>query len=137
KLLVTWLKAKAFIKTISAGAGHSYAMSDIRSLWVHIGIYDVLQRVFTWVDKFVISLLFSAGISAMYFNGTFDIPFLPLLLGAVSGAALMQMAASAKQSENKGAIIIANQAARLLSAVVFPLFFFLFLFRQELFTVLL
>lgn len=114
-----------------------YSRKDIRSLWLHVGIYDVLQRIFSWVDKFAISILFSAGISAIYFNGTFDVPFLPLLLGAVSSAALLQMAAFSQKGDAGSSILIANQTARLLSAIVFPLFFFLFLFREELFTVLL
>lgn len=137
KLLITWAGAASFIKTITLSEAEQYEKAEVRSLWLHIGIYDVLQRVFTWIDKFVISLLFTAGVSAMYFNGTYDIPFLPLLLGAVSSAALLHLASAAQKNDNISAILIANQTARILSAVVFPLFFFLFLFREELFNVLL
>lgn len=137
KLLITWPKLNSCLKATQAEDVKHYTIAEIRSLWMHIGIYDVLQRVFTWMDKFAISLLFGAGVSAIYFNGTFDIPFLPLLLGAVSGAALMQMSGFANKDDNTGAISVVNQTARILSAVVFPLFFFLFLFRDELFTVLL
>lgn len=137
KLLITGAGAVSFIKSITLSEAERYEKAEVRSLWLHIGIYDVLQRVFTWIDKFVISLLFTAGVSAMYFNGTYDIPFLPLLLGAVSSAALLHLASAAQKNDNTSAILIANQTARILSAVVFPLFFFLFLFRQELFNVLL
>lgn len=137
KLLITGINSFSFTKTTNVPAEQDYTKTDIRSLWLHIGIYDVLQRVFTWIDKFVISILFTAGVSAMYFNGTYDIPFLPLLLGAVSSAALLQLASGAKKGDNQSAILIANQTSRILSAVVFPLFFFLFLFREELFHVLL
>lgn len=116
---------------------NEYNLSDVRSLWMHIGFYDVLQKIFTWIDKFAISLLFTASVSAVYFNATYDIPFLPLLLGAVSGSALMQLASHVKKDDNSGAIYIANQTARILSSVVFPLFLFLFIFREELFTVVL
>ncbi|MBW7913875.1 MAG: polysaccharide biosynthesis C-terminal domain-containing protein [Taibaiella sp.] len=137
KLLVTGISSASFTKTQTSPAAQKYTKTDIRSLWLHIGIYDVLQRVFTWIDKFIISILFTAGVSAMYFNGTYDIPFLPLLLGAVSSAALLQLASGEKKDDNPSAILVANQTARILSAVVFPLFFFLFLFREELFHVLL
>lgn len=137
KLFVTGVKAVTSLKSINEVAENDYTMADIRSLWIHVGIYDVMQRVFTWVDKFTISLLFTASVSAVYFNGTFDIPFLPLLLGAVSSAALIQMSGFTKKGDTAQSVIIANQTARILSAVVFPLFFFLFLFREELFTVLL
>lgn len=137
KLFVTGIKAVVFLKSIKEVEDNEYTMADIRSLWMHVGIYDVMQRVFTWIDKFAISLLFAASVSAVYFNGTFDIPFLPLLLGAVSSAALIQMSGFTKKGDTAQAIIIANQTARILSAVVFPLFFFLFLFREELFNVIL
>jgi len=137
KLLVTGAGSVSFMKAQELSAEQEYKKADIRSLWLHIGIYDVLQRVFTWIDKFVILLLFTAGVSAMYFNGTYDIPFLPLLLGAVSSAALLHLASVAKKDDNRSAILIANHTARILSAIVFPLFFFLFLFREELFHVLL
>ena len=124
-------------KKLSDKSESVITMRDVRSLWVHIGIYDVFNRFITWIDKFVVSLLFTTGVSAVYFNATFDIPFLPLLLGAVGGAALMQMSALKKEDTIAGLIHVSNQTARLLSSVVFPLFFFLFIFRHELFTVLL
>ncbi|MBZ0099560.1 MAG: polysaccharide biosynthesis C-terminal domain-containing protein, partial [Taibaiella sp.] len=52
-------------------------------------------------------------------------------------AALLHLASVAKKGDNSSAILIANHTARILSAIVFPLFFFLFLFREELFHVLL
>lgn len=137
KLVITSWTAIRNMERIAEGEQNEYSLADIRSLWMHVGIYDVLQKLFTWIDKFVISLVFSAGVFAMYFNGTFDIPFLPLLLGAVSSAALLQMSSFSKKGDIDSTVQIANQTARMLSAVVFPLFFFLFMFREELFTVLL
>jgi O-antigen/teichoic acid export membrane protein len=62
------------------------------------------------------------------------VPFLPILLGAVGGAALMQL--SADKAED-APIVVVNKTARILSALVFPVFFFLVCFRYELFTVIL
>lgn len=137
RLAFSLLNLVAGLKRVESNAETEYTTEDIRSLWMHIGIYDVSQRVFTWIDKFIIARIFTTGISAVYFNATFDIPFLPLLLGAVGSAALIDMSSYSKKGNREGAVAIANQSARLLSAVVFPLFFFLYLFRYELFTVVL
>lgn len=136
KLMLSWQRLSACLRTTDKDIAASYPKGQVRSLWLHMGLYDVIQRIFTWIDKFIISLLFGAGVSAVYFNGTFDIPFLPLMLGAVSAAALMQLSQKENESTEQ-AIHIANYTAKMLSSVVFPLFFFLFLFRHELFTVLL
>lgn len=110
--------------------------SSIRSLWMHLGLYDVAQMVFRWLDKFIISILLTAHLSAVYFNGSIDIPFLSVILGAVGSAALIQLAG--KKSEDNGhTIFISNYSSRLLSAVVFPVFFFFLFFSEELFVVLL
>lgn len=137
RLIISAIAARYHLSTISGSGSEQYTMADIRSLWRHIGIYDAFNRFITWIDKFAVSLIFTASVSAVYFNATYDIPFLPLLLGAVGGAALMQMSGLKSEDNDKGAILISNHTARLLSAVVFPLFFFLFVFREELFTVLL
>lgn len=109
-------------------------IGTIRALWVHLGFYDVSQMFFKWIDKFIISLMVSAGVFAVYYNGTIDIPFIPLLLGAVGGASLMQLAGS-KKTGNRNALTVVLQSSRLLSCAIFPLFFFLVFFRQELFDV--
>ncbi|MCB9065681.1 MAG: hypothetical protein H6551_11145 [Chitinophagales bacterium] len=137
RLVVSFGTVKSHLRTVTGIPEEEYTLADIRSLWKHIGIYDVFNRFITWIDKFVVSLIFTSSISAVYFNATYDIPFLPLLLGAVGGAALMQMSTHAKADSDTGAINVANNMARLLSSVVFPLFFFLFIFRAELFEVLL
>jgi len=107
---------------------------SIRSLWMHLGLYDLTIVVFRWVDKFMISVFLSAGISAIYFNGSQDIPFLPLLLGAVSSSVLVQLADRKEQAPLLAAGLL-YRAGRLLSCIVLPLFFFLFFFARELFLV--
>lgn len=106
-------------------------MSEVRSLWLHLGVYDVSQMLFSWIDKFVISLVLSAGMSAIYYNGAQNIPFLPLLLGAAGQAVLLQLADSKSGSEKTQTIALVNQMGRMLSCLVFPAFCFLFLFRNE------
>jgi O-antigen/teichoic acid export membrane protein len=108
-----------------------------RSLWMHIGVYDISQMLFRWIDKFAITFLFAEQVSAIYFNGSIDIPFLPLLLGAAGSAALIQMAGQKEKNDTAYTINLVHHSSRLLSAIVFPAFFFLLFYRYELFSVLL
>jgi O-antigen/teichoic acid export membrane protein len=112
-------------------------IGKVRALWLHLGFYDVLQVLFNWVDKFIISFLFSAEISGLYFNGSMNIPFLPLLLSAAGSAVLIQSRNNTDANNNEQLIALVNRAGKLLSCIVFPIFFFLLLYRYEFFSVLL
>jgi len=110
--------------------------AQVRSLWLHMGLYDMLQVIFRWADKFFISVLLSSAASAVYFNGSVDIPFLPLILGAAGSAGLMQLASAAPDHTRElRARELVLHSGRVLSCIVFPLFFFLLFFRYELFAV--
>ena len=106
-----------------------HSPEKIRTLWLHLGLYDVLQVLFSYIDKFVISVLLAASVSAVYFNGSQNIPFLPLLIGAAGSAVLIQLSGSDKQREHIDTMLLMNQVGRMLSCIVFPVFLFLFLFR--------
>ncbi len=108
-----------------------------KNLWLHLGLYDVLQILFSWIDKFIISLVMTASVSAIYFNGSQNIPVLPLLLSAAGSAVLMQLAVGNKDDEQGSIIQLMNQSGRVLSCIVFPVFFYLFIFRDTLIVTLL
>ncbi|MEZ5016489.1 MAG: oligosaccharide flippase family protein [Flavipsychrobacter sp.] len=121
-------------KEIAKHDKESHDIKAVRRLWLHIGFFEISQRLLTLVDKFIIGLLLSSELFAIYFNGTIQIPFLPLLLGAVGSAMLMQMADDSKQVDEKLIRMVAH-SGQVLSAVVFPLFFFFLIYRYELFHV--
>jgi O-antigen/teichoic acid export membrane protein len=108
----------------------------IRSLWLHLGVYDIVQMLSNWIDKFVISILLSAELSAIYYNGAQNVPFLPLLLSAAGSAVLLQLADSSSKTETENTISLVNRSGEILSCIVFPVFCFLFLFRNEIFVTL-
>jgi len=137
RLLLLAVPAARAVKAEPSGHIDTAEMRKARNLWVHIGIYDVSQMLFKWIDKFIISLLLAGQLSAIYFNGSVDIPFLPLLLGAAGSAALMQLAQVQGGNEKEQALHLINHSSRLLSSIVFPVFWFLCCYRTELFTVLL
>ena len=104
-------------------------------LWFHLGLYDLLNMLGRWADKFIVSILLAESISGIYFNGAVDVPFIPLIVGAAASAVLIQLASKGEKQEPQFTITLANRSGALLSAIVFPLFFFLAIFRDELFTV--
>ncbi len=105
--------------------------SKARSLWLHLGVYDITQNLFTWIDKFLVSLLLTSGLSAMYYNGTVNIPFLPLLINAAGSAILLQFPTGGEETDNSQLLQVLNRSGRMLSCVVFPLFAFLFFLRSD------
>jgi O-antigen/teichoic acid export membrane protein len=113
------------------------SVAEIRKLWIHLGFYDILQTLSNWIDKFLVSLLLTSSLSAIYFNGTQNIPFLPLILSAAGSSVLMQMTRVKEEDERSSLLQLMKRSTRFLSNIVFPLFFFLIFFRYELFDVLL
>ncbi len=110
--------------------------TSIKKLWLQLGLNDLLQASFRWIDKFILSLFLIKSLSAIYFNATYDVPFLPLIFSAVSSAALIHWANSQLTHTPNEQIKILHYSSRILSSIVFPLFFFLFFFRVELLTIL-
>lgn len=109
--------------------------AGVGKLWLHLGFYELMQMVFRWADKFLVSLFLSAGAMAVYFNGSLEIPFLPILLGAAGGALLLQMQDNGAEQGLAGKTALVRQSAVVLSSIVLPLFFFLLFFARPLFRV--
>jgi O-antigen/teichoic acid export membrane protein len=109
------------------------AWQPVRRLWAHTAFNDVVQVLFRWVDKLALNFLLPAALFALYFNGTLDVPFLPLLLGAAGSTLLLHFGEPGLTDAERLATLRA--AATLLGRLVFPLFFFLLFFRRELFGV--
>lgn len=101
---------------------------SVQSLWMHLSFYDIITMLIIWLDKLIISLIATEETSAVYFNGSANIPFLPIVLSAVSSATLMQLTQSSSPQEKAR---LMQQAGKVLSCAAYPLFFFLFFFRQE------
>ena len=119
-----------FSKTVHNNAG-APADADIRDLWMHMAVYDIVQSLSGWIDKFIISLVLPAAISATYSNGSMNIPFLPILVSAAGSAVILQLADNKEPNERNSAVMLMNQGGRVLSGVVFPVFFFLLFFNAE------
>ncbi|MEO6832508.1 MAG: hypothetical protein ABI378_08705 [Chitinophagaceae bacterium] len=101
----------------------------IRKQWLQLGIYDISQVAFRYIDKFAISLLVGPALFSVYFIGTTDVPFMALMLGAVGNSLLQQMAHGEKTHSSRVKLLYTS--GTLLAVVVFPVFFYLFFFRTE------
>ncbi len=132
RLLLLLVKARLVYQSTIKDAP-LVTLHSIRSLWFHLGVYDVVQMLFRWIDKLILGFLLAAPAFALYFNGTIDIPFLPLLLGAAGSALLMQL--NNQEAEDSARTALLKESGSLLSRIVFPVFLFLILFRYELFGV--
>lgn len=105
----------------------SNELRQTKSLWAHLGFYEMTNMLFLWLDKFIVSLLVSAELSATYFNGAVAIPFIPIALSAVGSATLMQLARAGQVPEK---VALLRHSGRVLSCIAFPAFFFLLVFRR-------
>lgn len=121
----------SFLKSDKHTQTNSIELKSVLSLWMHLGIYDILNVSILWVDKFIISLVASTTTAAIYANGSFTIPFIPIALSAVGNATLVQLH-QAKSSREKARLM--QQVGKVLSCIAYPLFFFLLVNRTEFIT---
>ena len=105
-----------------------------KKLWGQLALYDALQQGMRSIDKTLVGFLVTPALSAVYFNGAQEVPFLSLLLGAAGGAFLHGAADNAAASPASKAHLL-RTAGSVMSAVLFPLFWVLLLCRHSLFTV--
>ncbi len=105
-----------------------------KKLWGQLALYDAVQQLVRSLDKTLVGFLVTPALSAVYFNGAQEVPFLPLLLGAAGGAFLHGAADNALAPPAYKAHLL-RTAGRVMSALVFPLFWALLLCRQSVFEV--
>jgi O-antigen/teichoic acid export membrane protein len=120
-----------FLKSDEEKQSTGIELKNVISLWLHLGIYDLLNVSILWVDKFIISLVASTTTAAIYSNGSFNIPFIPIALSAVGNATLMQLH-HAKNNVEKARLM--QHVGKVLSCIAYPLFFFLLVNRTEFIT---
>ncbi len=132
RMLLLFRPFLAFVNDKTESKPQPFRTKEVLYLWMHLGFYDLLSVTILWLDKFVVSVVATAGTAAIYFNGAYDIPFIPVALSAVSNATLMQLN-YAKQHKDKARLM--QQAGKMLSCVVYPIFFLLLIYSHEFITV--
>jgi len=131
KVIVLLKSFLSFLRSDEEKRSDTVELKNVMSLWLHLGIYDLLNVSILWIDKFIISLVASTTTAAIYSNGSFNIPFIPIALSAVGNATLMQLH-HAKNNVEKARLM--QQVGKVLSCIAYPLFFFLLVNRTEFIT---
>lgn len=124
------------LKESNSSAQQVFDMQKVRSLWLYLALYDIIQNYSSWVDKFIVAHTLDSRSSGIYYNGSLNIPFLPLLLGAALNAVLIELSTSDKRDVSR-MLQLVNHAGRVMACIVFPLFFFLLLYRYQVVVLLL
>lgn len=132
------LSALKLIVMISVSPGkESHAETIIEqkhflSHWAFLGINDTLGVISKWMDKVFLLYLLTATDFAIFFNGSFEIPLFGLLVSVTGSFLLIEISGSILQTDK--IIKLFKESFSILSSIVFPLFFFLFFFREGLFS---
>ncbi len=105
---------------------------DFLHHWNYLGLNEIFGVISRWLDKVFLLYLLTASDFAIFFNGSFEIPLFGLFI-SVAGS-LMLIEFSAKEADKNNVKILFKETFNILSSIVFPLFFFLLFFREELFS---
>jgi len=100
--------------------------------WTFLGLNDVVGVISKWIDKAFLLYLLTAADFAIFFNGSFEIPLFGLLISVTGSFLLIEISHHLHQHNKITRLFSEN--FMVLSAIVFPTFFFLFFFKSELFS---
>lgn len=100
--------------------------------WAYLGITDIIGVIAKWMDKIILWYLLTATDFAIFFNGSIEIPLFGLLISVTGSFLLIEISQNTKLTQK--IIMLYRESFNMLSTIVFPLFFFLFFFREELFS---
>ena len=101
--------------------------------WGYLGLNDVLGVISKWMDKFFLLYLLTAADFAIFFNGSFEIPLFGLLISVAGSFLLIEISGNLVDTDKIKRLF--RESFNTLSTIVFPLFFFLFFFRNDLFSI--
>jgi O-antigen/teichoic acid export membrane protein len=102
--------------------------------WIYLGSNDILGIVSKWIDKIFLLYMLTTADFAIFFNGSFEIPLFGLFISVLGSFLLIEIS---RNTQGTSKIIkLYRESFNMLSSIVFPLFFFLFFFRHELFSII-
>ncbi|MCO6496781.1 MAG: polysaccharide biosynthesis C-terminal domain-containing protein [Chitinophagaceae bacterium] len=105
------------------------------SHWIFAGVNDIFGILSKWVDKLILIYLLTPADFAIFFNGTIDIPLVAMFISITGSYMMMRMTTGQKSSGEISFLFRENFL--MISSFSFPLFFFLFFFRNEFFLIFL
>jgi O-antigen/teichoic acid export membrane protein len=132
--IISILKLVVMILIPSKNESYEETLNEKHFLnhWIYLGLNDVVGIISKWMDKAFLLYLLTTTDFAIFFNGSFEIPLFGLLISVTGSFLLIEISRNLHLS-NK-IIKLFRENFNALSAIVFPLFFFLFFFQKELFS---
>ena len=135
-IVISIVKLTAILLVPAKGESYEEVTDEKHFLrhWGYLGINEVLGVVSKWIDKVFLLYLLTASDFAVFFNGSFEIPLFGLLTSVTGSLMLIEFSANITMTDKIQSLF--RETFNMLSTIVFPLFFFLFFFREEIFSLL-
>lgn len=103
---------------------------SLRGLWLEqlvyvlpVGLTSVVDAVSNWLDRTLVAHYFSARELATYSYGATEIPFISVLIGALTPVLLPEFSGLLKQGDRAAVLALWHRATRKAAIVLFGLFF--------------
>lgn len=78
----------ALRKIRNSKCAESVDLSKVIKHWIHIGVYDIFQMVFRFLDKFILSFVITKSLLAIYTNATYEIPVFSIVFVSIQNAGI-------------------------------------------------
>lgn len=91
--------------------------------WLYLGLFDVVNVIYKWLDKWVILYFITVSQFAMYYNGSYEIPVFGLMVSAAGNILLIEWSKEKVTATRVRELM--HQSASFLSILVLPAFAFL------------
>lgn len=102
--------------------------------WLYLGLFDTINTLYKWLDKWIILSFLTIQQFALYYNGAYEIPVFGILVSAVGHIMLVEWGRTHKSAEHIRQTM--HHATRLLAAWVLPAFVFLIWHHENFFLLL-
>jgi len=105
------------------------------SLLFWLGLNDGLQILTKWMDKLFLLFLLTASEFAIYYNGTFELPLIGMLLMSFQ-TIITIYGAKRGEDDDTEVINLFNKSSLIMSSLLFPLFGWMFFFSESIIIIL-
>lgn len=102
--------------------------------WLFIGMNDIVNILTKWMDKLILIYFLHPSEFAIFFNGSIEIPLFGILVSVIGSLLLVDISSSLAWKSK--VIEMFNNTFLLTSHFVFPMFWFLTIYKNEIFQIL-
>ncbi len=103
---------------------------------IPVGVNDLLRVLSRWLDKNIVSAVFTPETFAIYANGAIEIPFVGVFAGAISAVVIPEFSRLSEGGDRKRLVEVWHRAILKTGAILIPLFVFLLAVATDLMMVL-